>query len=179
MSQYFFIDIPRMRGFIVVPSSASLVELGVPNLASVLSRGRVAAWRSKQDTWVEHRLEETSQGVQLTFGELRSPQELSRAHRALQHAGIIDEELRSTFEGSTGELLQSLKPVQQKLDLDAAVSEEPLSCFGKFRNKLFAIECENWETVLLFIPERLRPRVRFRPQPLILPFMFTEQRLSL
>lgn len=179
MSQYFFIDIPRLRGFLVLPSSPSLIELAVPNIASALSRSKVAAWRSQDGSWIEHRLEETSQGVQLTYGELRSQEELDRSRLALQGAGIISEDLKNIFNGGAGELVQALRPVQQKLDLDAAFNEKRLSCFDRFRNQVFGIESGNWETVLLFIPERLRSRVRFRPQPLDLPYMFTEQRLSL
>jgi len=183
----YFIDITKVRGFVLLLSSSSLVELGVPNIFQTVGSNRIGAWRlvsngESLNSWEVHYIEQTSQGVSVSFGELNSDLEAAQSRKLLQDAGLIDDVGHPMFSGTGGELIELLKPICQKLDAEATLrrlssnnNPNGLSkLFERFQRFIFGIENEGWGLVVLYIP-REKQGIKIRKGSDI-PYIFTESR---
>jgi hypothetical protein len=181
----YFVDITKVRGFVLLLSSPTLVELGVAGIFEAIGTNRICAWRhipslKSAEVWEVHYLEQISHGISLSYSELESPQEAIRARELLREAGIIDDIGISTFSGDGRELVKCLKPICQRLDAEALLrratsNSKPnliTSCFQKFRRFVFGIENEGWGLIVLYVPQD-KQGIKIRPGSDV-PFIFTE-----
>lgn len=163
----YFVDITRVRGFVLLLSSPTLVELGVPGIFEVIGSNRICAWRlipgsQSSETWEVHYMEQISQGISLSYSELESKQEAIRARELLRQADIINDLGLATFNGDERELIQCLKPICQRLDTEALLRRTASDkkpgfidrCFERFRRFVFGIENEGWDLLLFMFQEK-------------------------
>jgi hypothetical protein len=181
----YFVDITRVRGFVLLLSSPTLVELGVPGIFEAIGSNRICAWRlipgaQSSEAWEVHYMEQISQGISLSYSELESKEEASRARELLREANIINEMGVSTFNGDGRELIQCLRPICKRLDTEAILRRTISNkkpgfidrCFEKFRRFVFGIENEGWGLVALYVPQE-KEGIRIRTGSDV-PFIFTE-----
>jgi hypothetical protein len=181
----FFVDITRVRGFVLLLSSPTLVELGAPGIFEAIKSKRISAWRyipgvDLSAGWEPHLFEQISQGISLSYSELESHQEAVRARELLQESEIIDHLGLVTFSGDGLELLKRLKPICQRLDTEALLRrttshkkpDMSTRWVEKFRRVVFGIEDGGWGLIALYVP-REKEDISIRRGSGV-PFIFTE-----